>query len=92
MAGSFMGEKTPAYRPQQIGGAMQEPDFFDGIFDNRRDGIRERVVNGQRKEFLRAGLESDLFDMRGPWGTFPDNPSNATDAATVSRQQQESSQ
>lgn len=62
----------------------KQGDFFSGWFDNTRTLHREYWQDGKRgRHGHRSGISPDSphRDFRAPWGSFPDLPSNAQEAA-----------
>lgn len=60
------------------------PDMFDGIFDNQATGQREVWKDGRLGRYARRNAistTSPWAELRAPWGTYPDLPANAAQAA-----------
>lgn len=56
------------------------PDLFTGWFDNQQSRHREHWDNGVKgRHAHRSTISSDnpWRELRAPWGTYPDLPSNA---------------
>ncbi len=56
------------------------PDMFDGWFDNQKTQHRERWDNGARGPHAHRRTicpHAHWRELRAPWGTYPDLPSNA---------------
>jgi hypothetical protein len=59
-------------------------DLFDGVFDNLSTGHREVWMDGTMRRYAqRSALNpySVWNELRAPWGTYPDLPSNASRVA-----------
>jgi len=56
-----------------------QTDMFDGIYDDLASGYRVMIRDGRLRTYVRRNVEAPLakrFGMTGPWGTYPDLPSN----------------
>lgn len=54
-----------------------QPDMFDGVFDNRATGHREVWVDGRPGRHAAKNCISEDHpwrELRKPWGTYPNPP------------------